>query len=1357
MEPKNSQLFVLDGGMNSDISAFELPPNQTRKQINCRGYSFGDRGVIKKIKGNTQIPYTQPEGINITLGAEPDEALNRIYFVNYNSNGFHTWYILDINLNKVSVLLRSRTDSNDVDIMRLNPNNLIFQIDIVDHDKIYWTDFGLNKARKFNINKALDKTDTGYGTIILEDYITSYKKAPVFAPAVHYFTDLTRTSNDLFNLQTKFMYRWIYDDAEISNYSDYSLVPKPANQSYLGISAINTDNNAVAVQVNTGSRLVVKIEIAVQIGSLKPVTCAVLHKDEFELTDNSTYSFVFYNDGAYMATDDEKIIRPYSFLPDKPKCQSKTKNALTYTNFKEGWPKVAVNMAINTTLTPIFLPDEETDSLNSPAITITETSHFSKSAGFLSGHYIVNTTHFIIGPDVKAGNRFIVAGSNGQSDNLFFAYLAGLSDNATTVANAIKTFLRSLNRGVPDAGNGISGEATDMSGNVSWDYEYLGHYNQNKTTFGGSVNPVNFATLKDNGFTQQLAKDGCVRQYAVMYIDDDGRWSDGYTSDDCSRRIPFVTETGVPLQFSTDNISIMHQPPLKARYWQLVRTADNTNFIQILIQKIINVDAVAGDGGSYLDLVVGSLFTYQKIHPNTILQYTFEKGDRLRLIKNEQDNSLYSYLETGVLSYSIDTEEVVNSQINVLGTDHVTPGAGVNADYIGKHIQIGGYEREIIGVSSGDYILDSPLSIGNVTTPTATLVPTYTFVDHRGIVRIKKPDVISVQDFALVEIYKPQKNSDDADFKIFQLCGQKYEISNYGTPQRAHMANLQNQDGTSTSTLITTPAVVQYSGGEAYLRYRAMPSNNQVVDAQVIIDHIVDPNFSDWYESNITDLGLQVPQDTGIGEVLFENRVRFSNNYIQDTQINGLADFDNLDREDYNEPHGATQRTEYHNDRLIMFMELKTTYSPIFKSIIIDESGNQLVGTSSKLLNGIQKYEWPGGVGNNPESVIIKDNYVYFTSVNSGVFIRLAGDGADPISTIYDYDKDARALLNIAGKYNLQIIPGVDAESGEVMWSFPAYIPYLFNKIFDPTDWNLINGNVPDGTTFSITTQPVHSAATIVSGLFNIVDTGVLGDDFLLYQAHYPDSTVGPIMKFCFTVVAKPPQPPAYRIRTSTDFCLQADGANTGKQGWTTLEGYNTSDGSLTGIITINLANNSKQAFVPDGASITWNFIDITPSGGSNNDIWYNEPSDALYKKIAGVWTLLTDRATNPYYVLPIDNTTDCAVPLPVDHFIVRAQYGMTVTGIVDVLTTGTPSLSPISVLPGQTLRVPYTAIDITGGGTSKITLTGTPANPFVEVHLVVGGVLKDSKPVTGPGDYVLTYPAGVTSPTDISWEIDLH
>lgn len=104
---------------------------------------------------------------------------------------------------------------------------------------------------------------------------------------------------------------------------------------------------------------------------------------------------------------------------------------------------------------------------------------------------------------------------------------------------------------------------------------------------------------------------------------------------------------------------------------------------------------------------------------------------------------------------------------------------------------------------------------------------------------------------------------------------------------------------------------------------------------------------------------------------------------------------------------------------------------------------------------------------------------------------------------------------------------------------------------------------------------------------------------------------------------------------------------NSGQQGWTTLEGYFT-DGNtptLTGQIMPNIMMISPQAIVPSSHTITYNqTTNVTPTGGTDGDIWYNEPANILYKNILATWTILDDRVLNQYYQAPITNLTDCPI-----------------------------------------------------------------------------------------------------------------
>jgi hypothetical protein len=101
-----------------------------------------------------------------------------------------------------------------------------------------------------------------------------------------------------------------------------------------------------------------------------------------------------------------------------------------------------------------------------------------------------------------------------------------------------------------------------------------------------------------------------------------------------------------------------------------------------------------------------------------------------------------------------------------------------------------------------------------------------------------------------------------------------------------------------------------------------------------------------------------------------------------------------------------------------------------------------------------------------------------------------------------------------------------------------------------------------------------------------------------------------------------------------------------GYQSWYILEGIYLDNSQLSGLIMPNIQMISPRAIVPNGTTILY-YTNSTPapSGGIDGDIWYTQPNDSLYKKIAGVWTLLTDRVLNTYYIAPVYNITSCPIP----------------------------------------------------------------------------------------------------------------
>lgn len=1262
-ELRDNQVHTI-GSQDSDTAPKLMPADRVAYLLNLRSNQSGQKGVGINIMGTTLIPNSMlPEGNNLGIGHAKDEKNNKLYLFNFNDQALHGIYVLDYLSRIITPVILNLTDTNSVDVLRFSPDNRITHANVV-NGILYWVD-GLNKARKANIAKCIDKTTTGYAGIVTEDLITVYKATGVYAPKAVYFTDLTRTSNYVYGLQFKFIYRLHYADFEISNWSDFGNVPLPPNESFLGTDSISFNNNRIDVTVETGSRDVTKIEIGVKIidatgevsGGFDWAGCAILNKKQLSIGDNTVYTYQFYNDGSYWVLDQELISRPYNFIPRIPQTQEFLNVSMAYGNEEEGFEDVPIVAKVDVTFQPFYLPDGTVSQLNHPVFTAQMFNPPSSHGGVFNTWWTTNT-QFEIGEDVKKGNTYIIQNNqNGSS----FTYVATLTDSAITVANAIKNFLRLVDA----VGTGsFANEHTDGDGNVLWDFVIEAHEGQPPITFTTSVAPVNYSTLLDNGLSVNCIKQGDTRKYSVVYEDDDQKTTLSYTCDGLSVRTPFETETllgqsqPIGLQQAIHTISLQSQPPIWAKKWRLMRTPDLVDFIQMLIQQVITV-TVANEA-TYLDLVVGSLFTYQKIHPETVLKYEFVRGDRVRIISNlsalpDGPPLPYTpYFETEVLNYSIDTEEFVNDTIITDGTNAVAPGKGVKADYVGKNIMINGIERTITGISGSKYVLDADINGDGFGTPFIALTfPNYTFIDRRGILRIVKPPAsYNVVDLSKVEVYHPKKNSNDEGFQDFNDFQMKFDIANWGTDTRAHMGNIQNQDGTSAGSLISTPAIIQVTQGDVYVRNRALPTSNDSDNPQVVIDKICDPNYSDFYQSNFYNLGRVYPQDQGQGVVKFPGRIRFSTSYIQDTQINGLNDFNSQDRVDYVDSFGAIVLLRFIGDYLFVFKQLKTAWTPVNKKIIVDNAGNETLATSDKLLNDLRYAIWDGGIGNNGLGWVQEGDYQYIPSPNSGVFLRIANDGSIPISSLYSFDKKARDILAFVNKYNLNLYGGVDRENGEVIWSLQPFTPYIFDNDFNAGDWQTITNAFPDGTTWAITQQPVNSTATIVDDNIEITDTNTLGNDVFKYQGTLPDNTKTPVFNFCFTVVEPVNRKISYIVDPSTIYCRHILGPgisgenNDGNQSYKVLKEIYIDDQSLAGNKMPNIQNISPEAVVDNSSNITYNqFENVTPTGGTNNDIWYNEPADMLYKNILGSWFLLTDRVLNTYYQAPILNTIDCQIP----------------------------------------------------------------------------------------------------------------
>lgn len=681
-----SKLF--NGGMDFDTAPEFLGPNKTRYALNCISSSVaeGEQGIITNPKGNVLIEIELPEGENKTIGALEDEENKRFFYAVWNSKGRHTWFMYESSSNSITKVLQSITDTGNEDIFGWSSSDLILGINIVDGDKLYFTIYGEdNPARKINIPKLIAKDTPGYEDSILRSYTLAFKEPPVYPPEVVYFTESNLRSNNVYGSLFKFATRYIYDDYELSTFSDFSKVAVPEEEDVTGTKGVPLINNGIRVSFLTGNALVRKIELVMK--KTNPdvtapnsendwVSLVVLDKETLSIPDNTQYEYNFYNDHSYLSVSQEEVIMPYSELPDFPKGQDYSGNVLFYSNFKSGFPTVVPDFDIAVTYEDLFVPDSTENVPNNPFFAFNEIRVWYQSGGFLSKGWRHKEGTLIVGSDVKAGNVFTLTIDESAGEIITLRYVANLNDTAATVAAFFRGRIASMDQATTK-GSYVGTISQGLDGSARFNFDMWNHGGRPYIEFYTSATPVNYARLKDTGNSVINEKLGSSFRYGIIYeAVDTSKKSLVYVDVDNLAMIDNLSQLGEIKKPST-TITINHRAPSWAQRWQLVRTRNLTksSYIQILIQaKATITDSDSNE--LYQDLIIGSLFTYQQIHADTSLRYEFKKGDRLRALKIYDDATDNWIVQTNVIDYDVinyfpEVVTTINSNATVDGTNNV--------------------------------------------------------------------------------------------------------------------------------------------------------------------------------------------------------------------------------------------------------------------------------------------------------------------------------------------------------------------------------------------------------------------------------------------------------------------------------------------------------------------------------------------------------------------------------------------------------------------------------------------------------------------------------------------------------------
>lgn len=951
----------------------------------CLASGVSEKGAVTNMLGSVKLDYTLPEGNNTCIGTLRNIKENTIIYFIFNDIGNHSileYYCLD---KIVEPILEPRASIGfTTEFLGFTIENKIHSCSILDNI-LTWTDNNVS-PRKINKKRAKDflnqltpsavniPYDNLLATGTLEQklqFIEFIKYKPTYIGPITTSYDSTRNTNFIIDRMVQMKYRYIYDDNEISRWSDATTFTLPPGQENInGTISLKTNNNFVQCYINTGHPTVKAIDIAFRFDDrgiwarLDEPVKKYNNNNQRLLNDFDTYEVLFYNDVLLVEQPDE--IDNYDAIPLVSKTQAIIEgNRQVFANNLEGYE----NPDIDVVTTPYYgqfaigtdslYAGIQTASLDKFTIATQERGTF----GFINttaGPYFAPTYSALC---IPFSNALIPVGTTlvftirratltttqdydlqyivTQDDMANWPYVFGqnLLDRIRNASGIFNSFIV-----VSDGGSGGTYPSVPQFSGITMLILTLMNTN--------SINPSEVvAVITFNAIPpikkQRSLKKGSSPVFGIVYRDEQGRDGGVITNQDLSLYVPYTPETNLAGTNVNPNLvdiirpqfEVKHTPPIWAHNYQFVYGGNGlSKYTQFVIK---DAKMTVLPNGNYMincDYIVDYI-TKERIQ--TSLDFQFEKGDRLRFIQNEQ---IYvsEYIECQVLDFD----------------------------------------------TSSNNLTVSPFDLDIVTN---TMSP-------------------KTLNGTLVELFAYTKVTSSENRPYFSI-GTKYDIINPGTSTRRHGGNIRNQTPTQS-------ALVRPSWGDTFVFYRYF-------DKTTIARIVESENYSDFYPSKnigISSVYAVIPNGK---QRRYEQMIRYGGQYFQGTNSNNLCKFNGSDFDVLSTQYGPINKVVTMGYTLKCLQTKKNTSIYINRSMIFNPNGDSQLSLTNRVLGDKNVSELDYGC-DHPESVCVDDRQVYFFDVNTGTIIQDSANGMFPISDYKAQTYWRNIAENIKNRPDVYVYSGVD-------------------------------------------------------------------------------------------------------------------------------------------------------------------------------------------------------------------------------------------------------------------------------------------------------------------------------------------
>lgn len=302
-------------------------------------------------------------------------------------------------------------------------------------------------------------------------------------------------------------------------------------------------------------------------------------------------------------------------------------------------------------------------------------------------------------------------------------------------------------------------------------------------------------------------------------------------------------------------------------------------------------------------------------------------------------------------------------------------------------------------------------------------------------------------EWCTVEIYSP---AFDLSEDIYYEYGQTHPIVTDAFGARVHSGNLIHQSTDGAGNPFIT-AVNQDFPADSYVR-KSIAIKAGLVSAIPTIQECI----SDFYDSAVWDYGRPNAYIKQMRQSYLKANIRYSQKWIDDTEINGTSTFYYDDYVKLSDIHGNVGRLIQTGYTLKALQPSKVTSIYIGRRSSFNPDGTESMLLTDAVLGTIRPYEEDLGCS-NPESAVKVDRYIYFWDGRRGEVLR---DSANGLQLISDYGMSNHFSNRVADLQNKKYfaLGGFDFKHGEYILTFKekADNGYIYNPAGADTPWGAL-------------------------------------------------------------------------------------------------------------------------------------------------------------------------------------------------------------------------------------------------------------------------------------------------------------